>query len=177
MYEGDPQYTRPFSGVNIHRSITRRQLDRRLDCVLEQVGSRPPRGWIRTIREALGMSTVELAHRMAVSQPRASQLERAEVEGYIRLSTLRRAAEALGCQLVYVLVPDQPLEHMVLRQALRKAAAEAASALIDLPPEDRDDAAALLDEQLEIRAQQLVDSHGLWREASGQDQGRPPLRP
>ncbi len=122
------------------------------------------------------MSTGELALRMGVGQPRVSQIQRAEVEGSIRLSTLRRAATALGCQLVYVLVPDQPLEHMVLWQARRKAAEEAAFAVIDIPPDDVELVADLLDEQLDVRAMQLIDTHGLWRLASAQDQGRPPLR-
>jgi predicted DNA-binding mobile mystery protein A len=78
----------------------------------------PSRGWIRAIREALGMSTAQLAKRMGVRQPSIVGLERSEEKGSVELATLRRAAEALGCSLVYVLVPNELLE-MTIRERAR----------------------------------------------------------
>ena len=69
----------------------------------------PSRGWIRAIREALGMTTAQLAKRIGVSQPRVVEMEKAEVGGNITVDSLQRAADALGCRLVYVLVPFKPL--------------------------------------------------------------------
>ena len=83
----------------------------------------PIRGWIRAIREALGMSSAQLAKRLGVRQPSAVALEQSEAKGTIELATLRRVAEALDCTLVYALVPNQPLEKMVQKRA-EKAAAE-----------------------------------------------------
>jgi predicted DNA-binding mobile mystery protein A len=79
--------------------------------------ARPPRGWIKAIREALGMSTTQLAKRLRVSQTRVSQMEKAETESGIRLQTLKQVAEALDCTLVYALVPNKPLEEMVRGRA------------------------------------------------------------
>ncbi len=99
---------------------------------------------------------------MGVSQTRASRLERAEVDETIRLSTLRRAGEALNCTLYYVLVPDEPFEDMVLRQAHAKATQE-------LSPSDAErwvDAPLVApgaDEWLEVRTLELIDRRGLWR--------------
>ena len=121
------------------RSSRRRALDVRLGRHEERVGRVPPIGWIRPIREALGMSQYELGQRMGVSQPRVAQLERAEASGSIQLSTMRNAAAALGCSLWYVLVPDEPLELMVQRQALHVAGG------------------------LPGLAEELVDKPGLWR--------------
>ena len=95
----------------------------RLDQRLAQLGSvaqyrTPSRGWIRAIREALGMSTAQLAKRLGVRQPSVVGLERSEEKGTIEVATLRRAAEALGCTLVYALVPNQPLETTVRAHAL-----------------------------------------------------------
>lgn len=78
---------------------------------------RPERGWIRAIREALGMTTGQFAKRLGVSQPRVATLERAEADGVVTLKTLRQAAEALDCVLVYALVPKTPLEDMVKDRA------------------------------------------------------------
>ncbi len=77
----------------------------------------PARGWIRAIRAALGMTTAQLAKRMGVRQPSIVDLERSEEKGSIALATLRRAAEALDCSLVYVLVPNEPLETTIRERA------------------------------------------------------------
>ena len=121
------------------RSARRRGLDERLARDDDRVGPPPPGGWVRAIREALGMSQFELGQRMGVSQPRVAQIERAEANGSVELATIGRTASALGCSLRYVLVPDESLEQMVRRQALDKAAGDAE------------------------RAATLVDSPGLWR--------------
>jgi predicted DNA-binding mobile mystery protein A len=78
---------------------------------------RPPKGWLRAIRDALGMTTGQYARRLGVSQPRIVELEKSERSGSVTLNTLRRAAEALGCRLVYVLVPDRPLAEVVTERA------------------------------------------------------------
>jgi len=77
----------------------------------------PSRGWIKAIREALGMSTAQLARRMGVRQPSIVDLERSEEKGSIELATLRRAAEALDCTLAYALVPNKPLETTIRARA------------------------------------------------------------
>lgn len=94
----------------------------RLDQRFEQMGpadryAPPVRGWIKAIRQALGMTTAQLAKRMGVRQPSVVALEQSEVRGTIELATLRRAAEALDCTLVYALIPNKPLEATVRERA------------------------------------------------------------
>ena len=79
--------------------------------------TQPPRGWIRAVRDALGMTTAQLARRMGVSQPRIIAVEKAETSKAITLKTLERAAEALGCRVVYLFVPDVLLEETVRSRA------------------------------------------------------------
>ena len=78
---------------------------------------RPQRGWIRAIREALGMTTGQFAKRLGVAQPRVAALERAEANEAVTLKSLRQAAEALDCVLVYALVPKASLDDMVKDRA------------------------------------------------------------
>jgi len=78
---------------------------------------RPERGWVREIREALGMTSRQLAARMGCSQPAVVQLERSERKGGIRLETLERCAAALDCDLVYGLVPRTSLDDTVRTRA------------------------------------------------------------
>jgi predicted DNA-binding mobile mystery protein A len=95
-----------------------RHLDKRFAALKTVANSpRPPKGWLRAIRDALGMTTAQLARRLGVSQPRIVELEQSEVSGSVTLHTLQRAAEALGCRLVYVLVPERPLAEVVRERA------------------------------------------------------------
>jgi predicted DNA-binding mobile mystery protein A len=95
------------------------QLDKRF-ARLKPLGTeavRPSRGWIRAIREALGMTTGQLAKRLGVRQPRVVELERGEATGNITVKSLERAAEALGCRFVYALIPEEPLADTVRKRA------------------------------------------------------------
>lgn len=77
----------------------------------------PPRGWVRAVRTALGMTTAQLAARLGISQPGVFQLEKAEADGGITLNSLERAARALNCRVVYALVPHEPLTATVKSRA------------------------------------------------------------
>jgi predicted DNA-binding mobile mystery protein A len=79
--------------------------------------SPPVRGWIKAIREALGMTTTQLAQRLGVKQPSVVAIEQSEAKGTMELATLRRVAASLDCTLVYALVPNKPLEAMVRDRA------------------------------------------------------------
>lgn len=81
----------------------------------------PPRGWIRTLREALGMSTEQLAKRLKLVQSTMTGIEKSEIKGTIQIATLKRVAEALNAELVYAIVPREPLDIIVARQRLNKA--------------------------------------------------------
>ena len=65
----------------------------------------PSRGWLRAVREAIGLTQGRVAARAAVKRQSYSQFEAAEEKGSISLSSLRRAAEAMDCELVYFVVP------------------------------------------------------------------------
>jgi predicted DNA-binding mobile mystery protein A len=93
--------------------MNRRELPERRERLDRQIRNwkpgkhQPVHGWIREVREALGMSAKQLAKRLKRSQPAISLLERAETKGTIRLGTLRKAAEAMGCQLYYLIAPPR----------------------------------------------------------------------
>ncbi|HTA87414.1 MAG TPA: mobile mystery protein A [Silvibacterium sp.] len=88
------------------RDLRLKQLDRNLEPyqAVRKI-PRPSRGWIRTIRQALGVSSGELARRLGTSRQLPLQLEKGEAEDRITLKSLRAAANALDCDLVYALVP------------------------------------------------------------------------
>jgi len=142
------------------RRTARRRLDQRL--VGLDLGQRPPRGWIRAIREALGMTTAELGQRMGLTQSRVSQIERSEELGSIRLDTLERAAQALNCQVRYVFVPNEPLEEMVQRQARLRAQAEVDAVTHTMALEDQVPEPGVLDALVKEMSERFVDKRHLW---------------
>ncbi|MBN1378424.1 MAG: mobile mystery protein A [Gammaproteobacteria bacterium] len=105
-----------------------RQLDEKLLRIksLKDSFQRPRAGWIAAVRKTLGMSNRQLAERMGVAVSRISKLESSEVSGATTLQSLERAADAMGCELVYTLVPRTSLREFVGQQA-RKAAEQRAS--------------------------------------------------
>src|SRR5580693_4421198 len=91
---------------NEFRNLRLKQLDRSMEPFqTAQKVPRPSKGWIRTIRQVLGVSSGELARRLGTSRQLPLQLETAEAEDRITLKSLRAAANALDCDLVYALVP------------------------------------------------------------------------
>lgn len=100
------------------RKIARQRLDDRLSVLKpESRFAVPPKGWIRAIRDALGMSAIQLGMRLGVKPQSVADLEKSEALGTIQLKTLRKTAEALDCTLVYALVPNSSLEDAIQKRA------------------------------------------------------------
>lgn len=83
--------------------------------------SMPPKGWIRAVRDALGMNGRQLADRLNVTRQRAALIEKDEVGSSATLKTMRRVAESLDCVFVYALVPRTSLKQTIHDQAKRVA--------------------------------------------------------
>ena len=82
----------------------------------------PPQGWARSMREALGMTQVELANRMSASRQSIQEFERAEVTRRITLESLDRMAAAMGCKVVLAMVPVAgTIDDVRLMQAHKRA--------------------------------------------------------
>lgn len=147
------------------RHHARRQLDDRLESVRNLAGlGRPNKGWIRAVRDALGMSGAELAARMGVSQQVVSEIELSEQRTTARLNTLERAAAAMDCELVYVFVPRTTLEESVRAQARRKAVRHLAEVAHHGRLENQEVSADEFAAHVEELASWFVDRRGLWTE-------------
>jgi predicted DNA-binding mobile mystery protein A len=66
---------------------------------------RPQRGWLRAVREALGITIREVARKMRKTPQTVASFEKSEAANRITLQTLQHYAEAMDCELVYAIVP------------------------------------------------------------------------
>jgi len=107
--------------------IQRRKLARLLDRNAEQFANRsvPEKGWISTMRHALGMSAEQVALRKGVTRNAVYQAERSEKEGSVSLKQMEALAAAMNGTFVYAIVPNAPIEQLKYQQALRNARAMA----------------------------------------------------
>ncbi|WP_353953181.1 mobile mystery protein A [Knoellia sp. S7-12] len=163
-------------GLDRLRDQTRARaaLDERFEAwrQLPAQGRRPFGGWIRAIREALGMRAEDLATRMGVSQSSLTRLEKSERAGTIGLDALTRAADALDCDLVYALVPRRPLHEIVGDQARHRALQRVNRVAHTMALEDQALGGAKLEARVKMMTDLYLQSPGLWNE--GDDTNAPP---
>ena len=138
---------------------------------------KPRHGWIRAIRKSLGMSSTDLAKRLGVGVSSVSRLEQSELEKTIKLETLEKVADQLGCDVVYALVPRQKLEKTVHERAVKIASEHAVETQKSMSLEDQRIDAQTLDKLIAKQAQELVGSKALWKFGKFESHGRGRVRP
>ena len=127
---------------------------------------RPPSGWVKVIRESLGMAAAHLAARLGVTTSTVTRLETSEADDTISLGTLRRAAEALGCELHYALVPKQSLADTLENRAMALARQQMAAVSHTMALEAQSTSREAVEVQTRALAEELLKGsrRALWRE-------------
>lgn len=147
------------------RALARLRLDARLQPLQDNPSALavPRGGWLRAIRQALGMTRNDMAGRLAITPSTVARIEASEQRATIQLDTLRRAAAALDCELVYALVPRQPLEQVVEQQRSKLARALNAKVHTHMALEGQDTPDASLDTWRRERAAAAISDRQLWK--------------
>ncbi len=147
------------------RHRARQRLDERLLGLKPEDRFRPPpKGWIRAIRDALGMSGVQLAFRLKVRPQTVEAIEKSEATDSIQLSTLRRAAEAMGCTLVYALVPNTSLADEVKQRARKIAIRDLQRVAHTMKLEAQETGDAGMEARIEAYIRDAIKDRNLWNE-------------
>ena len=146
------------------RELARQQLDRRLERIRSVVPDlrTPQGGWVSALRTAYAMNHTDLARRMGISRQAVGQLEQRESDGAATLKALAQAADALGGELVYAIVPQQSIGEILENRALRLASQMTGSVRHTMRLEDQAPDSDL-DERARALASELLASPGqLW---------------
>jgi predicted DNA-binding mobile mystery protein A len=139
------------------RQLRAQQLDRMLQPLRALKVPRPQKGWIRALREAMGVSYTELGGRLQASRSLAAQQEKAEVEDRITLKSLRTCADALDCDLVYAFVPrDDSIEETLAARA--RAAASQTVRRVEHSMALEDQASSNVDQAINAQARRVRQS-------------------
>ena len=102
-----------------NKKILRRSYQKKFDLFRKAIIARPQQGWLKTIREFLGMTTTQLAKRLEISQPRIIAMEKNERN--VKISTMERIADTLNCDFSYAFVPRENIYDIIYNQAKKKA--------------------------------------------------------
>ncbi len=147
------------------RQRARQRLDERLSPLKpEDQFQPPPKGWVRAIRDAIGMTGPQLASRLKVRPQTVDAIEKSEATGSIQLKTLRRAAQALDCALVYALVPNTSLDDAVAKRARQIAVRDLARVAHTMKLEAQSTGNANIEARIEAYIRDLIKDRDLWNE-------------
>lgn len=120
------------SGVEKEGNLVMREKDRKLERMRLDEEMKPFRvavreanptdGLLRAVRQTVGIPLAEVAANMGVVMSTVTDLERRELEGTITLRSMARLAEAMGCKVVYGVVPKKgrTLGYLVEERLWRK---------------------------------------------------------
>lgn len=122
----------------------------------------PPKGWIRAIRDAIGMTGPQFAARLKITPQSVADIEKSEATGSIQLKTLSRAAEALDCTLVYALVPKTSLEGAVEARARRIAMKDLQRVAHSMKLENQSVDDADLEDRIAAYVRDVINDRDLW---------------
>jgi len=149
---------------------------RQLDATLDRWRSadlppRPSSGWIKSVREGLGMAATHLAARLGVATSTVTRLEISEADDTISLASLRRAAEALDCELQYALIPRQSLAATLEARATALARQQMAAVSHTMALEAQSTSRETVEAQTRALAESLLrgSRRVLWKEGPGRE--------
>lgn len=112
--------------------------------------SRPQTGWVKTIRETLGMNTRQLGERCGVTSERIIRIESDETQGRTTIATLEKLAKAMNCKFVYGFVPNSKIIEFIEKTAENKARIQLMQTSHHMALEDQEVSKESMKDQIDI---------------------------
>jgi predicted DNA-binding mobile mystery protein A len=106
--------------MNTFERLAIQQLDGRLEKLKDPAFSRVS-SWIKLLRTTLKLSTHDLAKKLSIRQSAMLAMEKREEDGHITLASMKKLADAMGCDFVYAFIPRTTLENFIEEQEKKLA--------------------------------------------------------
>lgn len=134
-----------------------KQLETKLLAIAANEQKPPKSGWLRTIRETLGLTLEQVGKRLGIGKMAVQMTEMSEQHKTIKLETLEKFADALDCHVYYYLVPRASWSNQLEQSAEQLAKKLVASSKLHMALENQAvDDQKIIEEQIQLIKQELL---------------------
>jgi predicted DNA-binding mobile mystery protein A len=117
----------------------------------------PPIGWIKAIRNGIGMSMEQLGKKLSITKQGVMDIEKRENEGAITIKSMKEIAMAMDMQFVYGFVPKAgSLEQMIETRALEIASKIVERTSTTMKLEDQANSKERVEKAIKERASEII---------------------
>ena len=117
----------------------------------------PPIGWIRAIRNGIGMSMEQLGRKLSITKQGVMDIEKREKEGAITIKAMQEIAKAMDTQFVYGFLPNAgSLEQMIETRALEIAKTIVQRTSTTMKLEDQVNSKERIEKAIKERATEII---------------------
>ena len=117
----------------------------------------PPIGWIKAIRNGIGMSMEQLGKKLSITKQGVMDIEKREKEGAITIKSMQEIAKAIDMQFVYGFVPDAgSLDQMIEMRALEMARKIVQRTSTTMKLEDQVNSKERIEKAIKERAAEII---------------------
>jgi predicted DNA-binding mobile mystery protein A len=117
----------------------------------------PPIGWIKAIRNGIGMSMEQLGKKLSITKQGVMDIEKREKEGAITIKSMQELAKALDLKFVYGFVPNSgSLAQMIETRALEIASKIVERTSTTMKLEDQANSKERVEKAIKERASEII---------------------
>ena len=119
----------------------------------------PPIGWIKAIRNGIGMSMEQLGKKLSITKQGVMDIEKREKEGAITIKSMQEIAKAMDMKLVYGFVPNEgDLEQMIETRAIEMAKKIVERTSNTMKLEDQENSKERIEKAIKERAAEIINN-------------------
>jgi len=134
------------------------QLNEKMDklTVLQHI-IMPPIGWIKAIRNGIGMSMEQLGKKLSITKQAVMDIEKREKEGAITIKSMQEIAKVIDMKFVYGFVPNAgSLEQMIETRSLEIAIKIVQRTSTSMKLEDQVNSKERIEKAIKERAAEII---------------------
>ena len=119
----------------------------------------PPVGWIKAIRNGIGMSMEQLGKKLSITKQGVMDIEKREKEGAITIKSMQEIAKAMDMKLVYGFVPNEgDIEQMIETRAIEMAKKIVERTSNTMKLEDQANSKERIEKAIKERASEIINN-------------------